>query len=273
MDLNTIIAVECPSKRAELRGWVQGDAFLAGGTWLFSEPQIGLRRLIDLESLHWPALSVTEEGLHIAATCRLAELAAFQPPVEWQAGGLLLGCCQALLGSFKIWAMATVGGNICLGLPAGPMVALATAMDGVCTIWTQDGTEHRVDAIDFVTGVQQTVLRPGEVLRQIILPAAALHRRAVLRRISLSPEGRSAALLIGTCADEGFSLTVTASTVRPVKLDFVPYPDAVSLAQRLASAIPPALLVNDVHGLPDWRRHMTLELAEDIRRELAPPAC
>ncbi len=33
-----------------------GDAWLAGGTWLFSEPQPGLRRLLDLNSLDWPAL-------------------------------------------------------------------------------------------------------------------------------------------------------------------------------------------------------------------------
>jgi CO/xanthine dehydrogenase FAD-binding subunit len=273
MDLNTVTAIERPSERAGLGGWQSGDAFLAGGTWLFSEPQVGLRRLIDLDSLRWPALAASEDGLHIAATCRLAELAAFQFPVEWRAGGLLLLCCQALLGSFKIWAMATVGGNLCLALPAGPMTALATALDGVCTIWTPDGAERRIAAIDFVTGAQQTALRPGEVLRQITLPAEALRRRAVLRRISLSPEGRSAALLIGTHAESGFSLTVTASTVRPVKLNFATYPDAESLAQRLASVIPPELIVSDVHGTPDWRRHMTMELAEDIRRDLAPATC
>jgi CO/xanthine dehydrogenase FAD-binding subunit len=273
MDLNTVTAIERPSKRAALGRWEAGDAFLAGGTWLFSEPQLGLRRLIDLESLRWPALTPRADSLHIAATCRLAELAAFQPPVEWRAGGLLLSCCQALLGSFKIWAMATVGGNLCLGLPAGPMAALATALGGVCTIWAPDGTERHLDAINFVTGAQQTALRPGEVLRQITLPAEALRRRAMLRRISLSPEGRSAALLIGTEAGSGFSLTVTASTVRPVRLDFAAYPDAGSLAQRLASAVPPELIVDDVHGTPDWRRHMTMELAEDIRRELAPAPC
>jgi hypothetical protein len=25
---------------------------------------------------------------------------------------------------------------------------------------------------------------------------------------------------------------------------------------------------DDIHGLPEWRRHMTLRLAEEIRREL-----
>ncbi len=273
MDLNTVVMVERPTQRAGLACWESGDAFLGGGTWLFSEPQPALRRLIDLESLRWPALCAAEGGLHIAATCRLAELAAFQPPVQWRAAGLLIACCEALLGSFKIWAMATVGGNLCLGLPAGPMAALATALEGVCTIWTRDGTERRVDALDFVTGPQQTALRPGEVLREISLPAGTLCRRAASRRISLSPQGRSAALLIGTCSDVAFSLTVTASTLRPVKLDFATFPDASSLAQRLATAIPPSLILNDVHGRPDWRRQMNFELAEEIRLELDPASC
>ena len=42
MDLNTIQAVERPKVRVELPAWRQGDAFLGGGTWLFSEPQVAL---------------------------------------------------------------------------------------------------------------------------------------------------------------------------------------------------------------------------------------
>ena len=48
MDLNTITAVAHPQTRAQLPVWTAGDAWLAGGTWLFSEPQVHLRRLIDL---------------------------------------------------------------------------------------------------------------------------------------------------------------------------------------------------------------------------------
>ncbi len=30
-----------------------------------------------------------------------------------------------------------------------------------------------------------------------------------------------------------------------------------------------ALYYDDLHGSPDWRRHMTLRLAEEIRQELS----
>ena len=51
MDLNTIQAVERPQQREQLPAWQKGDAWLGGGTWLLSEPQPQLTRLIDLGSL------------------------------------------------------------------------------------------------------------------------------------------------------------------------------------------------------------------------------
>ncbi len=176
-------------------------------------------------------------------------------------------CCEALLGSFKIWAMATVGGNLCLALPAGPMTALAVALDGRCTIWTPEGGERVVDAADFVTGAQQTVLRTGEILRAIDLPVAALQRRGILRRLSLNPLGRSAALLIGTTDGTDLRLTVTAATTRPVRLDFASIPGPAEMAARMDAI--DGLLHDDVHGAPEWRRQIARLLAEEIRRELA----
>ncbi|MDU6374638.1 MAG: FAD-binding molybdopterin dehydrogenase, partial [Bradyrhizobium sp.] len=38
MDLNTVTEIVRPRTRAELPSWKAGDAWLAGGTWLFSEP-------------------------------------------------------------------------------------------------------------------------------------------------------------------------------------------------------------------------------------------
>ena len=44
------------------------------------------------------------------------------------------------------------------------------------------------------------MLAPGDLLRQIDIPLAALKRRAAFRQISLTPVGRSAALVIGSLA-------------------------------------------------------------------------
>ena len=269
MDLNTIETVLAPRARAALPAWQAGDAWLAGGTWLFSEPQPHLARLVDLAALGWPPHEIGADGLALAATCTLSALERLDLPPDWPAAALIGPCCRALLGSFKVRAAATVGGNLCLALPAGPMAALAAALDGSCLIWTPDGGERRLPALDFVRGPQATALRPGELLRRIDLPAAALRRRAAFRRISSSPEGRSGALLIGMRDGAGgFALTITAATPRPLQQRFPALPRAAALAAALAG-IPEDLWYDDVHGAPDWRRHVTGLLAEEIRQELA----
>jgi CO/xanthine dehydrogenase FAD-binding subunit len=197
-------------------------------------------------------------------------LAGFAPPPSWRAGPLFGQCCNALLGSFKIWNMATVGGNLCLALPAGPMTSLAVALEAVCTIWSQTG-ERQLPAIDFVTGPQQNALRFGEVLRSIDLPLTTLLRRTAFRQISLSTHGRSAALLIGTrdLTDGQFALTVTAATPRPVRLAFGFVPGETELLARLDQTIGADGYYDDVHGAPAWRAAMTRRFAKEIREELA----
>lgn len=269
MDLNTITAVSHPQMRSELPVWTPGDAWLAGGTWLFSEPQVHLTRLIDLAGLKWPALTITESHLSIAATCTISQLDAFTCPTDWLAAPLISQCCRAFLASFKIWKTATVGGNLCMSLPAGPMISLTAALDGVCTIWKSGGGEQTIPVVDFVTGNQSNRLAPGDLLRQIDIPIAAMKRRTAFRQISLAPVGRSGTLVIGSLDANGtLALTVTASTIRPVRISFPAPPDATSLRDAIARQITDELYHTDIHGKPLWRKHMTLRLAEEIRAEL-----
>src|ERR1017187_4684982 len=99
MDLNTIKEVAHPQQREQLPVWTAGDAWLAGGTWLFSEPQVHLRRLIDLADFKWPALVIGDAGLSIAATCTVAQLDGLACPPEWLAAPLIDQCCRAFLAS------------------------------------------------------------------------------------------------------------------------------------------------------------------------------
>jgi CO/xanthine dehydrogenase FAD-binding subunit len=269
MDLNTITAVSHPQTRSELPVWTPGDAWLAGGTWLFSEPQVHLSRLVDLTDLKWPALTITASHLSIAATCTISQLDALTCPPDWLAAPLIGQCCRAFLASFKIWKTATVGGNICMSLPAGPMISLTAALDGVCTVWKADGGEQRIPVAEFVTGNQRNRLSRGDLLRQVDIPIAALRRRSAFRQISLAPVGRSAALLIGSLdGSDALKLTVTASTIRPIQLSFSNPPDASALRAAILDQITDDLYHADVHGKPLWRKHMTLRLAEEIRTEL-----
>jgi CO/xanthine dehydrogenase FAD-binding subunit len=272
MNLHTITEVKRPSSADEIDDWRDGYAWLAGGTWLFSEPQVTTHTLIDLEALEWPALHSTQRGLEIGATCKIAELYAFEPPREWAAGPLIGECCRAFLASFKIWNEATVGGNICMSLPAGPMISLTVALEATYALWPRDGEPRHVAAIDFVTGNHSNVLAPGELLRSVHIPVDALSKTFAFRRESLTTLGRSEVLLIGTTEPESrdLLLTVTAATARPVHLRFERYPTALTLREAIDAAIPSELYFDDVNGSPAHRRHLTYYYAEQIREELGP---
>lgn len=270
MNLNTIVDVKRPRSFEEIE-WRDGHAFLGGGTWLFSEPQVNTDTLVDLERLGWPALTVTPQGLEIAATCRIVELHDFKAPADWKAAPLFDKCIDAFLMSFKIWNAATVGGNLVMSLPAGAMISLTAALEGVCTLWPQGGKPRQVPVVDFVTGMHTNVLQKGELLRSILLPASALAKRAAMRQVSLTRYGRSAALIVATVNDNGedFLLTVSAATPRPVHIRFRKTPSATELKQAIDARLPPDAWFHDVHGSAPYKRHVTHYLAEQIRAELS----
>ncbi len=219
----------------------------------------------------WPALTPSREGLEIAATCRIVDLHDFKGPAEWRAVPLFRDCIDAFLMSFKIWNAATVGGNLCMSLPAGAMISLTAALEGLCTLWPRKGKSREVTVVDFVTGNHQNVLQKGELLRSIRLPATALAKRYAMRQASLTHLGRSAALIIGTVGDAGteFLLTITASTPRPVQLRFPKVPSATELRQAIDERLPANAWFEDVHGSAAYKRHVTCYFAEQIRAELA----
>jgi CO/xanthine dehydrogenase FAD-binding subunit len=272
MDLIGVREVRMAADRGDLV-FSADEIPLGGGTWLFSEEQPGLGGMVDLTSLGWePLIEQPDGALTIAATCTLAELRALPLRAGRNSHPLFATAVDALLGSWKIHRFATVGGNICLALPAGPMTSLTAALDGVGVIWMPDGGERRIPIVSLVTGVRETVLTHGEVLRAVELPASALAARVALRRISLAELGRSGVFVIARLdADGAFVVTITAATPRPYQLRFAVVPGAAELAYAIDETVGTDWY-DDPHGAPDWRRAMSLRFAEECRVELSTPA-
>jgi CO/xanthine dehydrogenase FAD-binding subunit len=268
VDINTITeVVRRPSERPG-GDWREGDAWLAGGTWLFSDQQPDLRRLIDLMPLGWDGLAVTDAGLEIGAMCTVRDLYALSAPDDWRAAPLFRTSCEAFLASFKVWNSATVGGNICMSLPAGPMITMTVALEATYTLQSTNGSERTVDAVDFVTGNHENILAPGELLRKIDIPASALRKLHAHRRFTLTQLGRSTIFMIATQSERDLLLTITAGTTRPVRLAFDSVPDADAL-QRSIDSIPHDVWFDDPNGTPDHRKHLAKHFAEEMRGELA----
>jgi CO/xanthine dehydrogenase FAD-binding subunit len=250
MDLITVRTVRVARSRDDL-ALAPGEAFIAGGTWMYSEPQDAVAGIVDLLGMDWEPVARTVDTLVIAATCPIAVLR------ELPDSALFRQCADSLLASWKVQRIATVGGNIAMSLPAGPMTSLAVAVDATLLLWTADA-ERRVPAADFVTGVRSNVLAPGEVVRAIEIPLEALHRTG-FRRIALSPLGRTGTLVI---ARPGV-ITISGGTTRPRQ---VHYETAADLEEGI-DAIDD--WYDDAHGSADWREAMSRRFALELFDELS----
>ncbi|WP_181780356.1 FAD binding domain-containing protein [Pseudonocardia pini] len=260
MDLDTVTGYRRARTRADL-ALAPGERVLGGGTWLYSEPQPATTGLVDLTTMGWPPVERTEHGLRIAATCTIAELLAHpdRPPLAAE-------CAHALLASFKIWNVATVGGNVCQSFAAAGMVSLCAALDGVALVWTPDG-DYRVPVAELVTGNGTNALARGEVLRALDLPERALRSRAALRKIALADLGRSGAVLTGRVDEDGAAVfVITAATAVPTVLRYPAVPTAAELRADVDAA--PGYYTDPL-GTADWRRQVSAVLLEEIRVELA----
>lgn len=243
MDLITVQSVHVAHSRDDL---ALGTP-LGGGTWLYSEPQ-DATVLVDLLGFGWAPVERTATRLSIAGTCPVAVLR------ELPGSPLFQQCADALLASWKVQRVATVGGNIALSLPAGPVTSLAVALDATLLLWTATG-ERRVAAAEFVTGVRRNVLAPGEVIRAVEIPLPL--PRTAFRRISLSSLGRTGALVTGRLDDaRTVHLGITGGTTRPHAITSLDELDAIDD------------WYDDAHGSPDWREAMTRRFAAEIVAEL-----
>lgn len=288
MDLNGVTALEPAGPVLDGSAPLEaGDAWLAGGTWLFSEPQPGVRRLLDLMDLGWEPLAQDDDGaLRVAATCTIEQL------TRWRSShGLseLVGrCADAFLAGWKVQGVATVGGNLVTALPAAPMVSLLASLGAVAELWTPGagrGAEplrRHLPVAELVTGDRTTALAPGELVREVVVPASSLAARTAFRRATLTPLGRSASLVVGRRDLSGdlagdLVVTVTAATQAPLQLRW----PSSSLAEAggsdaAAAAVdgavdgsePRRTWHDDVHGHPAWRRAMALAQVREVTAEL-----
>ncbi|UDY22861.1 FAD binding domain-containing protein [Nocardioides sp. Kera G14] len=263
MDLAWVETWRRPRSREELV-LAPGESVVAGGTWLFSEPQPSVTGLVDLTELAWASLSpLIDGGVSIAATCTIQTLQSAHWPAS--IGAVVRSCADALLMSWKVQQAATVGGNLCLALPAGAMISFLAALDGEMVIWTPDGGERRERVVDFVRGVGDTSLKPGEIVRAIEAGPDALGDRYAFRRISLTEHGRSAAVVIARRTPTGDRLVVTAATPAPVVLELTHSPTPAEVTAAIGTI---ETWHDDVHGAQDWRAAQTLRLALDALTEL-----
>ena len=186
----------------------------------------------------------------------------------WAAQPLFHQCASALLASFKVWNVATVGGNICQSFAAAAMVSLGVALDATALVWTPDGSDYRIAIKDLITGNGTNQLRPGEVLRAIDIPDYALRARTAFRQIARARLGRSGAVITGRVDLDGSAVfAITAATARPTVFRYSSLPAGRFTSEQVAAA--PGYYTDPARGGRTGGARSSGVLMEQVRQELA----
>jgi len=153
---------------------------IAGGTDLML--QMRLKRIkpeyvIDITEI--PGLDYItfddKQGLRLGA---LTTIRALETSVELKKKFPIISQAAGQLGSVAIRNVATLGGNLCNALPSAEtaqvLVALSAQVRSV-----GPGGERTLPLEDFFTGVGETVLKPDELLLEIMVPGPAPHTSGI----------------------------------------------------------------------------------------------
>ncbi len=263
---------------------------VAGGTDLLPQMKNGMikvRRVVDLSAV--PELKQIERRadgtlrIGAAATARALELApaardTFQSLAE----------SAAVVGSYQIRNLATLGGNLANAAPSADMAPPLLALDAEVVIAGPRG-QRRIPIGDFFLGVRRTQLEPDELLVEIVIPAppagsgGTYVRHTPRRELDIAVVGVASQLTIhdGRCVNARIALAAVA----PVPLR------ASAAEERLqGESISPALIeeaaqlavqaaspISDQRGSAEFRRHLvrvltrrTLTTALERATGLAP---
>ncbi|MFB2934424.1 xanthine dehydrogenase family protein subunit M [Aerosakkonemataceae cyanobacterium BLCC-F154] len=258
MDLPNVETYLIPQNLAEITNWKNGWSWLAGGTWLFSEPQPEITTLVDLQNLGWSEIEINSEGLTIGATCIMSQLLNYNFPENWTSVKALKSAVNEL-ASFKIQNVATVGGNLCLAIPAGTFAPVMILLDAKYQILPLSGEPYWISALEFQTEIKQTILKPGEVLRKIFIPKENLELQTNYQRICLTSAGLAISTVVAAYNPntQKIKFAISGCIPSPKLIEFPQIPTQTEITQKLNETIPLTNYLNDTTVSNTYRQHIT----------------
>ena len=90
-----------------------------------------------------------------------------------------------VFGSRQIRNRATIGGNLVTASPIGDSAPVLLALEAKIVLASAEG-ERTLPLDDFFVSYRQTALRPGEILKSILVPRIDPERRSVRRFYKVS---------------------------------------------------------------------------------------
>ena len=194
---------------------------MAGGTDLLADlkqGKFGAEHLISLRAIReMKEIERTGEGLRIGALVTPNRIAASE---EVRAVIPALADAASVMGGYQIRNLATIGGNLASAVPSADLPPSLLVAGATVQLASEGGRRGRaVDA--FITGPRRTVLRSGELLVSVFVPAPAprtgsAYEKFMLRDASaLAVVGVAALVTLGDAGIETARIAVGAAAPEP----------------------------------------------------------
>ena len=244
---------------------------LAGGTDLLVDlksapraPQVvlDLSRAADLKQI-----KLSEEGLRIGAAATFSEI--MRSPLIREHCPVLAKAAHSI-GAVQTRALGTLGGNLANAVPSMDGGPPLMALDALVTVAGPRGRRrHALE--EFFLAPRRTLLAPGELLLDILIPARNLGKRCEFLKFGLR-KGQALALanVAVSLRPARIALGAVAPTVmRALRaeafLDGNPFtPETIAEAGRIAAE--DAKPISDFRASAQYRRELVAVL---VRRALA----
>ncbi len=176
-----------------------------------------------------------------------------EDPQVRQSYPLLVGCARDL-ASYQIRNRATVIGNVANASPCADMAPALLCLRAHAVISSKSGSRI-VPFNEFFTGVKRTVMRPDEILEEIVIPTETAGARGFytkLKRIKGHDLG-----IVGVAAlnnDGDLTLGISSCAPTPILVEGLSAGDPVeTVVAAVHDAISP---ISDVRCSREYRLHM-----------------
>lgn len=167
---------------------------LAGGTDLMADFKfsshvpgvlVDISRLEDLKKI-----SLTENGLSIGALVTHTQI--MRSPVIREMFPALVDAAHTI-GAVQTRNLGTLGGNLVTAVPSMDSGPTLVALEAEVAVLGPEG-RRRMPLVDFFVGPRKTVLKPYELLTEIIIPKSSLNKPAHFLKFGLR-KGQALALV------------------------------------------------------------------------------
>lgn len=251
---------------------------LAGGTDILVQMKDGRRpvgALLSLKRVPEVHRYADNGTLTLGSALTVGQIAA-NPQVQQDYTALAIGA--SLIGSVQIRNVATVGGNLCNAAPSADTAPPLLVLGAQAVLASTQG-ERAVPLETFFLGPGRTVLQPGELLKEIVMPqpsdsSGSFYVRHIPRaRMGLAVAGVAAAVTLGTdgtITDARLALGAVAPVPMRASAAEALVPDYTltdDLLQEIgATAAQEATPIDDLRASAEYRHHLINVLTQRALR-------